>query len=202
VHESRRLVTVRVAAAPRTRECVLDGALAARPVELVPHRRNEVREPLGFHGAGRQPAVGRRAPDPRCGGDQDLVSPAHRQLKLEQPAAEPLEQERAARDVGSQQLRAAVTRREPQRGGLMRSGVAVARDDQLEHGARAVALGRLRDERLRRLAERAADRDLPLRLERPNERRKLLDPLAGAGSQRLLAHNWREQEAPSGVEPL
>ena len=71
VNEHGGLVAVSIAASCRTRQCVLDGALAARAVEVLPHRGDEFPEPPGLAGAGRKTAVRSGAPDPRSGRDQD-----------------------------------------------------------------------------------------------------------------------------------
>src|SRR3954469_15182927 len=67
--------------------------------------------------------------------------------------------------------------------------VAVAGDEQLEHGRRAVVQRRLGDVRLGRVAVGAADDDLPLGLELPYERRQLVDPRVRSDRARLLAND-------------
>ena len=63
VNEHGGFVAVGVAAPLRARQCVLDGAFAARPIEFLPHRGDELGQPprLGRpRSAGRSPAAGRQ----------------------------------------------------------------------------------------------------------------------------------------------
>src|SRR6185437_15545375 len=88
--------------------------------------------------------------------------------------------------------RAALAGREPQRRSFPRSRLATARDDQLQHRLSSVVADRLRDERLRRVRVDAADADLPVRLDRPDELRQLVDPRARSHRQRLLSNDRRD----------
>ena len=129
VHEHRALVAMGIAAPLCADQCVLDGAFAARPVELLPHRGNELGERSGFGGSGRQTAAGRGMPDARGSGDKDLVSALNRQPQLMERPVQPLEQERTLRDVLAKQSRTTFTGCESQDGRLVRRCVTVAWDD-------------------------------------------------------------------------
>src|SRR5215472_8689576 len=67
MHEHGTVVVVRGDATCRARERVLDGALGARAVELLPHNRDGINEPATLVGAGGQATAGRRAPYARRG---------------------------------------------------------------------------------------------------------------------------------------
>ena len=175
------LVSVRCAATRRARERVLEGPLAARVVELLPHRRDEVREPLRLPGARRQAALRRRPPHALRSGDEDLVPALEREIQLGERPPQALEQERAARDVVPQQPHAASAGCETEDGDLVRGRITVAWDDQLQHGGRTVAAGRFGDERFRGAGVHGADRELPFLLEGVQEIRERLEPRFGAG---------------------
>ena len=82
VNKHRGLVAMGIATPPRAGECVLDGALAARPVEFLPHVGDELGKPPRLLGPGRQAALSGRAPDACGSGDEDLVSAAGGQPQL------------------------------------------------------------------------------------------------------------------------
>ena len=77
--------------------------------------------------------------------------------------------------------------RMPEGDDLVRSGVAVAWNDELEDGCGAVVIRRLGDESLRRIAEGLADGDAPLVLEMSDELRKPVETCLCADRERLLA---------------
>jgi hypothetical protein len=75
---------------------------------------------------------------------------------------------------------------------LARHCLCVARDNQLQNCLGAVVAESLDDKRLGRIAVGAADGDVPVRLDRPDEERKLIDPSARPDRKRLLANNGRD----------
>ena len=119
------------------------------------------------------------------------MPPPDRQPGLVERLSEPLEEHGAARGVVPQQAHAPVAAGEAERGDLVVGDVAGARDDELEHRGGAVGGGGLGDERLGRVAVRAADRDLPVALEAGHEARQGVEPVRGAGGGRLAADGRR-----------
>ena len=162
VNEHGGLVAVRIAAARRARQRVLDGALAARAVEFLPHRGDEFPEPPGLAGAGRQTAVWSGTPDPRRSGDQDLVPSTDRQSKLVERATQPFEQKRPPTGVIPEQPGTPFTGSEPQHRYLVHRCVTAARDDELQDSRSTVLADGLGHERLGRVAIGAANSDPPV----------------------------------------
>src|SRR5262245_57928865 len=67
MHEHGTVVVVCGDATCGAREGVVDGALGARAVEILPRNRDEIDEPPALVGAGGQTTAGRRAPYARRG---------------------------------------------------------------------------------------------------------------------------------------
>jgi hypothetical protein len=190
VNEHGAFVAMRVESSRCACDRVVDGALRARVIQVLPRRRNEVGEPTSFLGAGRQTAVRRRPPDARHRGTEDLVAPADRQTKLVQRWAEPFEQERAACRIVSQQSHTPFAASQSQDCDLVLGRVTATRHKELQHRGGAVFACRFRDESLCRVGVGVTDCDVPVVLQVRDKQRQVVEPCTGTDRERLLADDF------------
>src|SRR5215212_230032 len=108
VNEDGAFVAMRLRAPRCARDRLVDRALRAGVVQLLPGGGDEVPEPARLFATGRQTAVGGGSPDASRRRAEDLVASADGQSKFEERPAETFEQECAARGVIAQQSDATV----------------------------------------------------------------------------------------------
>jgi hypothetical protein len=112
-----------------------------------------------------------------------------RHSELREWATQPFKQERASRNVLSEQARAPSAVGETQHPDLVRRCVTTARDNQFQDSRGAVVAEGFGDESFGRTGISAADGDPPFHFKAPDEPRKLVEPSACSNGQRLLSDN-------------
>ncbi len=156
---------------------VVDRPLGARAVELFPQRGDEVDEPTGLLGAGRQAAAPARA--------ARLEPPARREIscRLRMGSAsssiagpEPLEEQRTPLLVLAQESDASVAVGQAQDGDLVARHVAGSGHVQLQDRRCAVGERCFGHERLGRELVGSPDGDAPLVFKAGHELRKVAKP--------------------------
>jgi hypothetical protein len=156
--------------------------------------RDEGAPLLGSVGAGREPAVRRRAPHPCHRVAKDLKTLRDGKAELEQRRAKPLEQERAQLRIVTEQRHAPFTVSEPERCDLVAGGVRVRRQKNLHDDRLTVNGGRLCDICLGSTRERSADGDVPPLLEVAYNRGKLVEPRLSASDGCVSSEDVRDDQ--------